>query len=149
MESTAWRRTSESTKSRMRILILISWGLSLLVIYKGRNSVNNFCSILSYCVICSFLLNKSRFVSLAVSYHVLSVFSPNNTGSIAIFSSRLPLYSQNRSTGESAHLPFAEILCSLWYTSLWKHTKYGRVSHMNVEELKARLRRGTAWSCMI
>ena len=28
----------------------------------------------------------------------------------------------------------------MWYTSLWKHTKYGRVNHMNVEELKARLR---------
>jgi hypothetical protein len=27
-----------------------------------------------------------------------------------------------------------------WYTSLWKHTKYGRGSHMNVEEMKARLR---------
>ena len=34
-------------KSRIRILILISLGLSLLVVYKGRNSVNNFCSIFS------------------------------------------------------------------------------------------------------
>jgi hypothetical protein len=39
-----------------------------------------------------------------------------------------------------AHLPFAEKLCPLWYTSFWRNTKYGSGSHMNVEELKARLR---------
>ena len=42
--------------------------------------------------------------------------------------------------GTFAHFPFAEMLCSLWYTSLRQCTKYGRWSHMNVEELKARLR---------
>ncbi len=43
-------------------------------------------------------------------------------------------------SGTFAHLSFADMICSLWYTSLWKHTKYGRGSHMNVEEMKARLR---------
>ena len=42
--------------------------------------------------------------------------------------------------GSFAHLPFAEMRCPLWYTSFWRNTKYGRGSHMNVEDLKARLR---------
>jgi hypothetical protein len=32
------------------------------------------------------------------------------------------------------------MFCPLWYTSFWLNTKYGRGSHMNVEEMKVRLR---------
>ena len=43
--STAWRRASGAIRSRIRILILISLGRSLVVTYNERNSENSFCSI--------------------------------------------------------------------------------------------------------